>query len=85
MSIWNSEGKLTQVVLLKSFSLSVKKGNSHVALNFTCPTKELKDYSDKLLNRNLFQVCKKAKSDEERKLSTVTKSYQLMEIVAVFT
>ena len=50
-----------------------KKGKAHIVLSFVCPTNELRDYDINPSNRNLLKDCKRAKSDEERKLWTVTK------------
>ena len=37
-----------------------------------------------VLNKNIFKDCKREKSDEERKLWTVMKSYRMMKLVICF-
>ena len=46
-------------------------------LRFACPTNELKDYSAKPLNRNLFKHFKRTKMDEGKKAAANLAAYSL--------
>ena len=46
-------------------------------ISFACPTSELKDYSARLLNRNLLIDCKIAKSDEGKIADANLTAYSL--------
>ena len=47
-------------------------------------TMSLRTIQMNVLNKNIFKDCKREKSDEERKLWTVMKSYRMMKIVTCF-